>query len=269
MNIIGIYITTVIVSFIMEIKREFEIITDVADMGYKFDTEKTVDLSNEIGTDDTKIHYFKLLIPVYNLMFVLKNYEDYYSKREYLYKGFESLGIIKEMSEFEKREYNKKRTGFHALVVQAMYNVRLAKATKVKLKDGSTIWYEYKENNNNNFKDNITILKVEGRSEYLSEEEQKRQVEELFQDLANKIMADFKNIEKFTEEFLKNNEINISKNDRVIRIDVSGVSEDILPEESIEDKLRRKNMEYKEYAPYRDEQYEEGYSDTKKKTRKR
>ena len=119
---------------------------------------------------------------------------------------------------------------------------------------------------NNNFKDNLTILKVEGRSAYLSEEEQKRQVEEIFQDLANKIIADFKNIEQFAEEFLKNNEINISKNDRVIKIDISGVSEDIIPEESIEDKLRRKNMEYKEHAPYRDEQYKD---DTKRRTRKR
>ncbi len=40
MNIIGIYIVTVIVSFVMEIKREFEIIKDIADLGYKFDTEK-------------------------------------------------------------------------------------------------------------------------------------------------------------------------------------------------------------------------------------
>ncbi len=215
-------------------------------------------------------------------MVVLKNYEDYYNKREHMFKAFETMGIIEEMSNVEKKEYNKKRTGFHALVVQSMFKVRLEKAITIKLPDDSRIWYEYEGNKNKSFKDNITILKAEGRSAYLSEDEQKRQVEELFQNLANTITQNFKNMENFAEEFRKNNEININKNNRSIKINIEGISESLSEVQTdrdeetidavykkIDEDRYRKSTEYIERDPYRDEQYKEGYRDIKKKTKKR
>ena len=225
MHIFGIYIITVIVSFIMEIK----IFKDAADARYKFNIERTVDIGNSIDTSTSKKNYLKLLIPIYNLAVTLNNYENYYNKRNTIFRGFEALGILEEMTDKEKEEYNKKRTGINAILIQCKYLYRIQNAATITLPDGSKIWYEYKKDDTKSFKDNITILKTEGRASYLSEEEQKEKIEKLFEQLAESIIKRYSKLEDFKFDLYSKEKINLDK------VESKEETVEIIPEKLQED----------------------------------
>jgi len=86
------------------------------------------------------------------------------------------IDALEEMSEIEKAEYLKNPTALNAFIVQLKSEIRLSKATSMKINDGnehSEIYYETDKS-----LDDITILKVNDSASGLTVEEQKKKIVE-------------------------------------------------------------------------------------------
>lgn len=112
------------------------------------------------------------------------------------------------MSEIEKTEYLKNPTGLNALIVPLKTEIRLSKATSIKLNDGnehSEIYYEMGES-----LDDITILKVSGSASRLTVEEQKKKVIEAWKTVVEAGMKKYGDAETLVNTLKSNTSIDLS-----------------------------------------------------------
>lgn len=167
------YISTVIVSIIMKYQLTMQMFKDIADIGYKINIDKIKDIGNQLEINTNNQNKINLFIPIYNLVSLLEEYEAYYKNRNEMFNTLNIMGLLEEMTEEEIEEYNKKRTGFHAISMEAKKYMRLQEAITITFNDGSKIWFEYDKREGGNFIDELKILKSEGRISFKSEEQQK------------------------------------------------------------------------------------------------
>lgn len=117
MEYVLLYIGTVIMSFGIEIQNEFNQIKDVADAGYKLDFSRLTEIQNQLSSNFSKLKILKMLIPIYNILDVVKSTTIYEKNRPILIEQLKIIDVLQEMSEEEKQMYLKKPTGFNALVI--------------------------------------------------------------------------------------------------------------------------------------------------------
>ena len=154
-----------------EIKAMFK---DIADAGYKVDVKRLSELGKQLNPNATKATLLSMLIPIFNVLQVFLRTIQYNNVRPMILDQLSAIDALEEMSEMEKQEYLKKPTGLNALLVPLKVEIRLAKASSIKIKndnENSEIFYEMGES----FGD-ITILKVNGDASRLTTDEQKKKI---------------------------------------------------------------------------------------------
>lgn len=208
MEFLVLWLGTSIASFGMEFANELRMFKDVADAGYKIDVKRLSELGKQLNPDASKVTFLTMLIPVFNMMQVIKNTMQYNNARPMILDQLRILDILEEMSEIEKTEYLKKPTGLNALIVPLKLEIRLSKATSIKINDGnetSEIYYEIGKSLND-----ITILKVSGSASRLTLEEQKKKVVETWKLIYQEGIKKYGDAETLSNVLKSNSNIDLS-----------------------------------------------------------
>lgn len=145
MEFLALWLGTSIASFGMEIANELRMFKDVADAGYKVDVKKLSELGKQLNPNATKTTLLSMLIPILNITQVFQRILQYNNARPTILDQLSVIDALEEMSEIEKTEYLKNPTGLNALIVPLKTEIRLSKATSIKIDDASIdskIYYE-------------------------------------------------------------------------------------------------------------------------------
>lgn len=173
MNIILLYLETVGISYVAERYIDNKIIKDSADHGYKINFNKLYEYDYDLLSITDDFPYF--LIPLYNLCKVYEYFNLYNQKISTTVKKLYDIGILEEMSDFEKKEYQKKPNLLRAMFLDEIVAKKLTKCFIFRINDKleeNIIYYEFTKN-----QQDIVILKVEGSlKERLTPKELKEKV---------------------------------------------------------------------------------------------
>lgn len=208
MNFLVLWLGSTAFSFCMEISRELRMFKDVADAGYKLDVEKLSSFIKEFNPDVNKNTILSMLIPIYNIMNAFQNDLNYNKIRYMLLDQLYIMDVLDEMSEYEKKEYQKNPTGLNACLLQIKMKLKLMYATKIEFPDSSVIYCDIKE-------DDIIIYKAEGPISRLSKEEQKQKIKEVCIKMGKLVLNKYDSIDEFVEDIKahKNGSLKLSQTD--------------------------------------------------------
>lgn len=275
MELLVLWLATCIASFGMELSNELQMFKDVADAGYKIDLNRLSEAQKQLNPNATNNSLISLMIPIYNLLKVFETRIKYNNARPMLLDQLHVIDALEEMSDLEKEEYKKHPTGLNALLVQTKTNVRLSKATKLKIDDEDEIFFEFnhsKDNRSDSILDYITILKATGNFQGLSEIELKQKVINFFKELANEGIKTYGSEEKFFKEIekaSKNKEnlvLNIENNDEKNDVDQEPINTTLSNNQKIQAlKELKQELEEKKQASQNNVQHQEKGSSFKKK----
>ena len=176
MELIIIYLLTIILSFIGELSNSFLMFKDVASAGYKIDIKKLSEITKKLNSNNQNNSLIRILIPFYNLYKVLETRSKYVQQREFILPELNVLDVVEEMTEYEKNEFQKKPTGLNAIVVMAKSSINNEKEVnqeRVTLTGFKNDWLIYSTNEKTG---EIDIIKTEGKFSNFSLEKQKKYV---------------------------------------------------------------------------------------------
>lgn len=208
MEFLVLWLGTSVASFGMEIVNELRMFKDAADAGYKIDVKRLSELGKQLNPNATKATLLSMLIPIFNVMQVFQRTIQYNNVRPMILDQLSVIDALEEMSEIEKTEYLKNPTGLNALIVPLKSEIRLSKATSLKINDGndhSEIYYEMGES-----LDDITILKVSGSASRLTVEEQKEKVVEAWKTVVQAGMEKYGDAETLIDTLKSSTSIDLS-----------------------------------------------------------
>ena len=139
-------IGTIILSIVLDFKNGFRLYKDIADAGYKIDAKRYSEIQKELYPDATKVNFLSLCIPFYNFFYVLKKVMEYNNSREMIVDQLNSFGVLEEMTDLEKKHYEKNPTGFNAVYGSIALEVKLMNSLKMEINDEEmkgTVYYKY------------------------------------------------------------------------------------------------------------------------------
>lgn len=209
MEIIIIWIATIIASFCMEMYNELRMFKDVADAGYKVDINRIAELGKQLNPDGTKITLMSLLVIGVNMLMVFQRAIEYNNVRPYVLDQLNVIDALEEMSELEKQEYAKNPTSLNALMIIVKKNIEASNAITIKIKDGNE-QSEIKFKMGSSLED-ITIVSVTGPSARLSEEEQKKQVVETLKNAVKAGLDKFGDSKSFAKALCNNGVVDLNE----------------------------------------------------------
>ena len=182
MNFLILWVLTIISSYGVVIYSSINLMKNVYDEGYKFNKEILKDFSNKMqDLPFNKIFKLSMLIPFYNLFTSFKIMFDYSQYLNRVLLELKTLGIIEEMTEFEKQEYEKNPSIKTALISQS----RLEKAMKITIKEELGESVAYVEVND---KEEFDIIYATGPISRLSKEEQNAKVAKIFKEMKKELV---------------------------------------------------------------------------------
>lgn len=182
MNFLILWVLTIISSYGVVIYSSINLMKNVYDEGYKFNKEILKDFSNKMqDLPFNKIFKLSMLIPFYNLFTSFKIMFDYSQYLNRVLLELKTLGIIEEMTEFEKQEYEKNPSIKTALISQS----RLEKAMKITIKEELGESVAYVEVND---KEELDIIYATGSISRLSKEERNAKVEKIFKEMIKELV---------------------------------------------------------------------------------
>ncbi len=166
MSFIGLWITTTVTSYIMDLSLGLKLFKDLADQGYKINIERYKELMQELKIDNSsKIIKF---IPFLNILNEMKKSYEYNQQRDMIFNSMDILDLLEEMTDLEKDEYRKKPTGWTTLILPIKVDMRLSKADKIACNIEGSKYEIYYEKDPNTGK--ATILKKTGILANVSDE---------------------------------------------------------------------------------------------------
>jgi len=195
MEIVLVYLSTVIMSFIFELDNGFTMFKDVADAGYKIDIDRMTEFTNKIKNSKNTNSLLRILIPFYNVFIAMQLRMQYNQQKFAMLDQLNVMDCIEEMTEAEKIEYAKKPTGLNAIMIPLKSSIQASKAIKIEIKDEGTLWYIFDDKTKE-----IKIVKAEGPIAKLSLEEQKAKIDEVNGELAKKLVESFASVEELKKE---------------------------------------------------------------------
>ncbi len=133
MGFLLLWFTTVVSSGVMEVTTSFQVMKDVADSGYKIDMKRISEFTDQMNSDISRMAITCLFIPFLNIIAAMKHAMDYSNNRPVFIDQFSCIDALEEMTEEEKKEYQKRPTGFHALSIFAKSEMRKEDASTIKL----------------------------------------------------------------------------------------------------------------------------------------
>jgi len=167
------WLATIILTYCMQFILTTRILKDIADEECTLNTDAE---KQKLPIDEnakTKIKHINL-IPVVNILNIMKTSAEYLTNRETILKQLDMIGYIRKMSEWERLEYNKKPTGFNAFKMPFKTKIQIQKSIKLPTKEAEgNLWYINSEN-----KDEYIIVYSDGIISNYSEQEQKRLIKE-------------------------------------------------------------------------------------------
>jgi len=164
------WIGSSLASFGVILSSVFDVFKMAADDGYAIDSEELSKIANEMGSNYSKAFTLSMLIPVVNIVLSFWFKGQIKSQIAQVLDQYYVLGALREMTPFEKKQYEKNTTGLNAMITSANYKVSLENAEVIIIDDyfKSEVFFEVGEHF-----ENITILKVTGPLARMSEKEQK------------------------------------------------------------------------------------------------
>lgn len=182
MNFLILWVLTIISSYGVVIYSSINLMKNVYDEGYKFNKEILKDFSNKMqDLPINKIFKLSMLIPFYNLFTSFKIMFDYSQYLNRVLLELKTSGIIEEMTEFEKQEYEKNPSIKTALISQS----RLEKAMKIAIKEELGESVAYVEVND---KEELDIIYATGPISRLSKEERNAKVAKIFKEMIKELV---------------------------------------------------------------------------------
>ena len=182
MNFLILWVLTIISSYGVVIYSSINLMKNIYDEGYKFNKEILKDFSNKMqDLPFNKIFKLSMLIPFYNLFTSFKIMFDYSQYLNRVLLELKTLGIIEEMTEFEKQEYEKNPSLKTALISQS----RLEKAMKITIKEELGESVAYVEVND---KEELDIIYATGPISRLSKEERNAKVAKIFKEMIKELV---------------------------------------------------------------------------------
>lgn len=171
MEILFFWISSIFVSFGMDVANYFRFLKDSADIGYKVIPKKKQDGKQ----NNAKLALLVMLIPGVNLVTQLLARKKYNDAGAILFEQYKLEGKIEEMTKLEKEIYQQNPTGLNALLTPVKAEVRLAKTPSIKISidnedNTGEIFFELNE------KKELTIVHATGAAAQLTEKEQKEKV---------------------------------------------------------------------------------------------
>lgn len=201
MNFLILWILTILSSYGVILYASFSLIKNIFDNGYKFITKNLKEYGDK--TQDlpiNKIFKLSMLIPFYNLFTSFKIMFDYSQYLNRVLLELKTLGIIEEMTEFEKQEYEKNPSLKTALISQS----RLEKAMKITIKEELGESVAYVEVND---KEELDIIYATGPISRLGKEEQKEKIKEMTKELVDSFIQKLSSSENDIIENEQENEL--------------------------------------------------------------
>lgn len=169
MEIVLVWLSTIIASFGMQTVYELRLFKDIADSGFKIDLDK-INNSNKIDGNYVKKSSISNFIPIYNILMVLFKAATY--DKEHVFKIFDASDTLIPLTEEEYHEYQLKPTGLHSFMLSIKDNAKNAYCLTT---------YEGNESGNIYFKLNddsieIEIIKLTGVAKHFTVERQNAEV---------------------------------------------------------------------------------------------
>lgn len=209
MNFLIFWLGTSALSFCMEMSQELRMYKDAADYGYKINSEKMSEFSKQLNPNGTKITLLSMLIPIINMMLVIQRTMQYNDARPYILDQLRALDALEEMSEYEKKEYAKKPTGFNAFLVPLKLHFKLATSSiSIKINDEngeSQIFFEREEKSRD-----IIILKVTGEASKWTVEEQKQAVNKAWSGILSAFNKKYDDINSLAKDLKSRKVLNLN-----------------------------------------------------------
>lgn len=185
MNFLILWILTILSSYGVMLYTSFSLIKNIFDNGYKFITKNLKEYGDK--TQDlpiNKIFRLSMLIPFYNLFTSFKTMFNYSQYPNRILLELKTLGIIEEMTEFEKQEYEKNPSLKTGLISQS----RLENAMKITIKEELGESVAYVEVND---KEELDIIYATGPISRLSKEERNAKVAKIFKEMIKELVDSF------------------------------------------------------------------------------
>ena len=185
MNFLILWILTILSSYGVMLYTSISLIKNIFDNGYKFITTNLKEYGDKAqDLPINKIFKLSMLIPFYNLFTSFKimfNYSQYPNR---ILLELKTLGMIEEMTEFEKQEYEKNPSLKTGLISQS----RLENAMKITIKEELGESVAYVEVNDD---EELDIIYATGPISRLSKEEQKAKVAKIFKEMKKELVDSF------------------------------------------------------------------------------
>lgn len=185
MNFLILWILTILSSYGVMLYTSISLIKNIFDNGYKFITTNLKEYGDKAqDLPINKIFKLSMLIPFYNLFTSFKTMFNYSQYPNRILLELKTLGIIEEMTEFEKQEYEKNPSLKTGLISQS----RLEKTMKITIKEELGESVVYVEVND---KEELDIIYATGPISRLSKEEQKAKVAKIFKEMTKELVDSF------------------------------------------------------------------------------
>lgn len=163
---------------------------DMADAGYK------LYLKGETNTSNNTVIYF--FIPLLNIIYMLKISIEFANNKQFMIDEFNVLGYLEEMSENEKKEYNKNPTGLNAILITLKPYEEIKPVHSITFKNNNTT-NEILFNISNDGED-IKIIHANGFIAKLSFDEQKQLIRKTIAKIISNDFSEFLKTGKFKEK---------------------------------------------------------------------
>ena len=244
--LLGLLITAVFsipLSYVIEIKNALRLFKDAANLGYKFNAKKFSEMpTDKEGTK--KLFSETLLIPFYNLFIAYAHIEQYNNTINLQLEQYAALGVLEEMSSYEKKYYEEKPKVLTAIDISVGLTDTLA------MKGQTTGSIVDKETNSEikfaigkHAKD-IKILDATGIYENMPLEEQQKVVAKDIIAMYDEVTEEYGSFDKFMKEVEADPskaKLNKNKNDDIEKRDY--VSEKTRLEELKQEALRLEELD--------------------------
>ena len=209
MEILVIWLVTVIASFGMEISHELRVFKDIANAGYKYNLKRVNELSEYFNSDTLKKTLISLLVIGYNIFYVFDKANKYNNARPMLLSQLDVAGVLEEMTDEEKKQYLKDPTGLNAIKIQIKSERKIKDIHTLEIKkknEKGKIIYRF-----NDTYDDVTVLKATGTLSRLTLEEQKKRVMDSWREFVNSGVEQYGGKEEFIEALHNNSSLHIEK----------------------------------------------------------
>lgn len=157
----GLWLGTIVISYIMKSSHNIKVLKDVFDNSYKFDIKNLSKVEKELNVNAPKMNFLSMFIPIYNIIKVSKRIKQYNIDRNIILSQLDGFKCLDKMNSYEELKYLKKESLLSAINISLNSKKELKKEKSIKVYDGlgySEIFYKTNKNN-----DDIAFLKATGK----------------------------------------------------------------------------------------------------------